>query len=118
LTPLVARARLLDLAFDQGPAAQIAVDEHGYLSFANESARRLFGISSADVGRLLQNLELSYQPLELRSLIQEAYRTRGPVRVADVPWRTAGREERHFEVQILPLADSVGAHERRAAVSQ
>jgi two-component system CheB/CheR fusion protein len=103
------RPRLLDLAFDQGPVAQIAVDERGGLSFANESARRLFGVGPADLGRPLQDLEVSYRPLELRSLIQEAVRTRGPVRVADVPWRAPGREERHFEVQVLPLSEPAGA---------
>jgi len=66
------RPRLLDLAFDQGPVAQIAVDERGGLSFANESARRLFGLGPPDLGRPLQDLELSYRPLELRSLLQEA----------------------------------------------
>src|SRR5205807_6636561 len=106
LTP---RPRLLDLAFDQGPVAQIAVDERGCLSFANESARLLFGLGPADLGRLLQDLELSYQPVELRSLIQESTRTRAPVKVADAPWRGPGRQERHFEVQILPLADPAGA---------
>ena len=103
------RPRLLDLAFDQGPVAQIAVDERGGLSFANESARRLFGLGPPDLGRPLQDLELSYRPLELRSLLQEAVKTRGPVRVADIPWRAPGREERHFEVQILPLSEPAGA---------
>jgi two-component system CheB/CheR fusion protein len=103
------RPRLLDLAFDQGPVAQIAVDERGCLSFANESARRLFGLGPADLGRPLQDLELSYRPLELRSRIQESYKTRGPVKVAEVPWRAPGHEERHFEVQILPLAEPAGA---------
>lgn len=103
------RPRLLDLAFDQGPVAQIAVDERGCLSFANESARRLFGLGPGDLGRPLQDLELSYRPLELRSLIQESYKTRAPVKVADVPWPAPGRQERLFEVQILPLADSAGA---------
>jgi two-component system CheB/CheR fusion protein len=103
------RPRLLELAFDQGPVAQIAVDDRGCLSFANESARRLFGLGSGDLGRPLQDLELSYRPLELRSRIQESAKTRAPVKVADVPWRAPGREERHFEVQVLPLADPAGA---------
>jgi len=103
------RARLLDLAFDQGPVAQVAVDDRGCLSFANESARLLFGLGPADVGRPLQDLEVSYRPVELRSLIQEAARTRTPVKVADVAWASPGREQRHFEVQVLPLADAVGA---------
>ena len=103
------RPRLLDLAFDQGPVAQIAVDERGCLSFANESARRLFGLGPADLGRPLQDLELSYRPVELRSLIQETTKTRAPVKIADVSWPALGREQRHFEVQVLPLVDPAGA---------
>jgi len=104
----VPRPRLVDLAFDQGPVAQIAVDERGCLSFANESARQLFKLGPADLGRLLQDLELSYRPVELRSLIQEAAKTRAPVKVADVPWPAPGREQRHFEVQVLPLTAPAG----------
>jgi two-component system CheB/CheR fusion protein len=103
------RPRLLDLAFDQGPVAQVAVDDHGCLSFANESARLLFGLGPADLGRPLQDLEISYRPVELRSLIQEASRTRAPVKIEDVVWPAPGRHERHFEVQVLPLVDAGGA---------
>jgi two-component system CheB/CheR fusion protein len=110
------RQRLLDLSFDQAPVAQIAVDGRGCLTLANESARRLFGLGPADLGRLLQDLELSYRPVELRSLIQEAYKTGGPVQVTDVEWRGPGREQRHVEVQVVPLAES-GAAMMGAAVS-
>jgi two-component system, chemotaxis family, CheB/CheR fusion protein len=103
------RPRLLDLAFDQGPVAQVAVDDRGCLSFANESARQLFGLGLADLGQPLQDLEISYRPVELRSLIQESTKRRAPVKVADVKWPVPGREERHFEVQVLPLTEPLGA---------
>jgi two-component system, chemotaxis family, CheB/CheR fusion protein len=103
------RLRLLDLAFDQGPVAHLVVDDRGCLAFANESARLLFGLGPADLGRPLQDLELSYRPVELRSLIQESTKRRAPVKVADVAWPAPGREERHFEVQILPLTEPLGA---------
>ena len=35
----------------------------------NNAARALFGIKAADVGKPLQDLELSYRPVDLRSLI-------------------------------------------------
>src|SRR5258708_2467217 len=103
------RQRLVDLSFDQAPVAQIAVDERGCLTLANASARKLFGLGNADLGRLLQDLEVSYRPVELRSLLQEAFKTREPVGVADVEWRGPGREERHYEVQVVPLAEPDGA---------
>jgi two-component system, chemotaxis family, CheB/CheR fusion protein len=103
------RQRLLDLTFDQGAAAQIAVDARGYLVLANDAAQQLFGLRHGDLGRLLQDLELSYRPVELRSLIEEACKTRGPVQVQDVPWSIAGgREERLFEVRVAPLTEATG----------
>ena len=61
--------RLRDMGFDAMPIAQILVDIQGNLMLANQQARTMFGISIRDLGRPFQDLELSYRPLELRSLI-------------------------------------------------
>ncbi len=100
--------RLRESVFDAGPVAQIAVDCNGYLVLANERARRLLKLSPTDLGRLLQDLELSYRPVELRSHIKEAYETRSPIQLEDVEWRGDGGELRHFEIQVTPLTDDTG----------
>ena len=39
----------------------------------------MFGLGARDVGRRLQDLELSYRPIELRSRIDEAHQQQQPV---------------------------------------
>ena len=66
-----------EAAFDAGPVAQIAVDRKGRLVLANEKARQLFQLAPTDLGRLFQDLEISYRPVELRSHIEAASLSRG-----------------------------------------
>ncbi|HWN45238.1 MAG TPA: CheR family methyltransferase, partial [Thermoanaerobaculia bacterium] len=100
--------RLREAAFDASPVAQIAVDRRGYLALASEKARKLFNLGQNDLGRLLQDLEVSYRPLELRAHLDEAYETRASLIVKDVEWRGPGAdaEARLFEVQVVPLLDA------------
>ena len=55
------------------------VDSNDVLAFANARARVLFSIHPKDIGRPLQDLEISYRPVELRSLIEQAYAERRAV---------------------------------------
>ncbi len=99
--------RLREAAFDASPVAQIAVDRRGCLVLASEKARKLFNLGQNDLGRLVQDLEVSYRPVELRAHLDGAYETRAPVIVKDVEWRGPGAdaEARLFEVQVVPLLD-------------
>ncbi|HST08024.1 MAG TPA: PAS domain S-box protein, partial [Gemmatimonadaceae bacterium] len=58
----------------------------------------------ADIGRPIQDLELSYRPVELRSLLEQVHREERGARVSDVLWTIVG-EERWFNVSLLPLFD-------------
>jgi two-component system, chemotaxis family, CheB/CheR fusion protein len=95
-------AFLSDNAFDKSAAAQLVVDRFGNLALANENARSLFKLTAADIGRPLQDLELSYRPIDLRSLIDQAHIQRRPVRIPEAAWSFAG-ESRWFAVQVVPL---------------
>lgn len=100
--------RLREAAFDQSPVAQLAVDMNGRLVFANERARSLFSIASASLGHPLQDFELSYQPIELRSLVNQVNRERRSISVREVSWQTSESNMLHFDVQIVPLTDTTG----------
>ena len=52
---------------------------------SNDRARRLFGLAPSDLGRVLQDLEISYRPIELRSHIEEAQGSRSAVVIKDAP---------------------------------
>ncbi len=107
--PLSSYVRLREAAFDSGPPARLVVDTEGSLVFVNECARLLFNITPKDVGRPLQDLEVSYRPVELRSCIDQAYSDRHPVTVRDVDWQTPQGETVCLEVQVVTLSDPSGS---------
>ncbi|WP_084000693.1 CheR family methyltransferase [Actinomadura kijaniata] len=74
-------------ALAAGPVAQLAVGVDGNLVVANTRAQHLFGLSSSDVGRPFRDLEISYRPVELRSMIDQVERTLRPQEVQGAQWR-------------------------------
>jgi two-component system CheB/CheR fusion protein len=101
--------RLRELMVDALPVAQLVVDLAGIVIAINERARSVFGLVVADAGRPLQDLEVSYRPVELRSLIDQAYRDRRPVEARDVERRTANGESQYFDVKVVQLIDKDGS---------
>jgi len=95
-------------ALNASVAAQVVVDRESQLVMANTRAHHLFGVSASDVGRAIQDLELSYRPLELRSHIDEAMRERRQVWVRDISWKRAQDEVLSLDVQFVPLTDDTG----------
>ena len=98
-------ARLREAALDATPTAVIIIDTAGRLGLANERARSVFGIQSNDVGRPLQDLKISYRPVELRWAIDQAYSERRPVAIREVEWVGLAGEIRWLDVHITPLFD-------------
>ena len=96
---------LRDAVFDIGNYAQIVVDVNGLLILANEQARLLFKLSSKDINRPLQDLEVSYRPVELRSPIDEVISTHRAAALSSIGWAIAHNNVNYFDVQITPLYD-------------
>jgi two-component system, chemotaxis family, CheB/CheR fusion protein len=105
---LAKSVRLGEEAFGANPMAQIVVDTSGALMLINQAARDTFGLSSKDLGRRFQDLELSYQPVELRSLIQKVQAERKPLKVAGVERTRSGGDVQHLDVQVVPLREPEG----------
>jgi two-component system CheB/CheR fusion protein len=102
--------RLREAGFHSSPVAQIVVDRRGILVLASDKARQLFGLGPADIGRPLQDLEVSYRPVELRTHIDSAYASRMTVSLRDIEWQPpGGAEARVLELQITPLVDQNNA---------
>ena len=68
----------------------------------------MFGLSSHDVGRPLRDLEISYRPVELRSLIERAYSERRVVRVSGVERLLGSDEVQFLDLHVQPLWDGDG----------
>jgi two-component system CheB/CheR fusion protein len=82
--------KVVHAAMDASPAATIVVDRAGHLVHANELARSSFGLHLRDHGRLLQDLEVSYRPVELRTPIERAYLERRSIVLRGAEWPTGG----------------------------
>jgi two-component system, chemotaxis family, CheB/CheR fusion protein len=98
---------LREAAFDITGSAQIVLDHNRTLVMANNSARRMFALGLNDFGRPLQDLELSYRPIELRSHLDNLDREMRPIEIKAVHWRSSDNE-RVVDVRLIPLmADGV-----------
>src|SRR3954469_10189497 len=96
-------AELRDGAFEASSGAQVVVDADGLVVVVNAQARALFGLSPADVGRPLKDLELSYRPVELRSNLDVAYKERRNVSLSNIAATSPSGEARTLDIQITPL---------------
>lgn len=72
---------------------------------ANERARALFSLHPQDLGRPLQDLEVSYRPVDLRSCIDQVYLEQSSVILRDIEWAKSPGETQYFNIQVLPLLD-------------
>jgi two-component system, chemotaxis family, CheB/CheR fusion protein len=107
---IVAAPRLLEGMIDTAPMALIAIGPKGELLAVNAAARQLLGMGDPDLGRPFHDLQVSYRPVELRSRIEEAAKTRKKVRIEDVElFRPGGAGSVRLVVEVVPLFAG-GAH--------
>ncbi|MTJ11002.1 CheR family methyltransferase [Anabaena sp. UHCC 0204] len=95
-----------ELAFDTASTAQIVIDTEGVLIMINEQARNLFGLTFKDLNRPFQDLELSYRPVELRSLIDQAYNEHRIITLTHVERYLPNSETQYLDMRIIPLQDA------------
>ncbi|MGN6663305.1 MAG: CheR family methyltransferase [Solirubrobacterales bacterium] len=88
-----------------GPVARLVVDAARFLVDVNLRAQELFEVGPADVGRPLQDLELSYRPVELRGPLDKAFDEGRPINAGQVEWGEPG-QERILEVEVTPITQA------------
>ena len=98
-------SRIREFAFDQSPYPQLVIDASGHLTLVNEPARLLFGLTPADLGRPLQDLQISYRPTDLRSCVDRACAERRPVGLDGVEW-PGGGGVKFYDIRVVPLIDA------------
>ena len=99
---------ILPAAFDVSPHAQFVIDSNGLLALVNDRARALFGLAPTDMSKPIQDLELSYRPVELRSLISQTLDQRRPVTLREALWEAVGHEAKYLDVHVVPLYEQGG----------
>src|SRR5205807_9704137 len=99
---------LRDAASNAVPLAQMVLDASGYLASANERARAMFGLTSGDIGRPLQDLEVSYRPIDLRTPVDQVNRERKPAEVHSVKRQVPDGGVQHLDIYVAPLLKDDG----------
>jgi two-component system, chemotaxis family, CheB/CheR fusion protein len=107
-TSLAYDRSLKEAAFQATPDAVVVVDWNGNLAAANDEAASLFRLESRDVGRSFHDLEISYRPAELRSLVEQARNEGRILHVKEIAYRDGKREIIYLDVQVTPLRDKGG----------
>jgi two-component system CheB/CheR fusion protein len=97
-------ARLREAAFESDNIPQVVLDLSGVLAAVNGPARQQFGLSQRDIGRPLQDLEISYRPIELRASIARALEERREIILKDVLW-TRESATHYLDITVAPLVD-------------
>ena len=100
--------KIREAAMDANPIAQILIDTNGTLVQANAHARSLFALSTSDIGRPIQDLKLSYQPVDLRSLIDQAKNIKEPKLLKEMPWSEDELSDRFFDISVNALYTEQG----------
>jgi two-component system CheB/CheR fusion protein len=96
---------LREFAFSASPVAQVVVTSDDVVGLINQQAAFLFGLSSADVGRPLRDLEVSYRPVEVRGYVEQAKVERRAIRIKDVEWRRGNDDVAWLEIHVNPFVD-------------
>lgn len=99
---------LQDLALAATPVAQLVIDIDGRFVGANTKARAMFSLTTEDLGRAFADLEVFHRPVELQSLIEQAYVESTPIVVRDASRSLADGKVQFLEVTVVPLTDSTG----------
>ena len=102
------KRQLRDLALETAPFAILGIDAAGTVALINSPMRAMFGMTARDIGRPFRDLEVSYRPLELRSLIEQAYAEHRVVRVSSVERPVGTDEVQYLDIHIQPLWGSNG----------
>jgi two-component system, chemotaxis family, CheB/CheR fusion protein len=101
--------QLRESSADCSPVAELLVDHSGKVVQMNAELRSAFGVSEHNLGRPLQDLELSYRPFELRSCIDRAYAEHRPISQSEGVWKGPAGQTLYFDLLVIPVADADGS---------
>jgi two-component system CheB/CheR fusion protein len=108
--------RLRELALEESPVPRIVIDANNTLVLASARARVLFILNPKDIGRPLQDLEVSYRPIDLHTFIEQAFAERRAVTQTSVERRFPSGEPQYLDIVVAPLYDD-GQKPLGAAIS-
>ena len=96
--------KLRESLFEEEKAAILVVDTNTNLLLANKTARTYFSIKKDALGKPIRDYDVSYNPLELRSSLNQCLKDGDVVNLAPIKFNSPS-EDIYFEVVISPLYD-------------
>jgi two-component system, chemotaxis family, CheB/CheR fusion protein len=100
--------QLRELALEGDSTARLIIDIAGSVVLINAAARAMFGLTERDEGRPLRDLEVSYRPAELRSLIEQAQSERRVLRMNAVERSLSPQDMQYLDVHVSPIVAGDG----------
>jgi two-component system, chemotaxis family, CheB/CheR fusion protein len=91
-----------EAVFYASPVAQIVFDASGRLTLVNRRAQEILQLGANDIGRSVQDLDVSFRSLDLRTGVERVREERQPIVIPNLDWRSNG-ERLRLEVEFLPL---------------
>src|SRR5215471_18274958 len=107
-SPRKSSGQLTEVVFEQNGVAQVVLDSSGTIALANQAARRMLSIGSAELGRHFRDAEFSFRPADLRTAVERVMRERRPMNLYDVPWQTTSEEATTLDITVAPLDGQAG----------
>jgi two-component system CheB/CheR fusion protein len=101
-------SRAADAVFEQSTVPQVVLDANATITMFNRAARRMFSLGSAELGRHLREVELSFRPTDLRGPVDRVLRERRAMTVYDVAWHASGEEPMTLDIVVSPLEGGGG----------
>ncbi|GAB1545012.1 hypothetical protein NUACC21_76880 [Scytonema sp. NUACC21] len=104
--PLTTQIQITQAAFEKSPFAQLAVARNHRLLMANEQAYALFGLTKANLGARLQDLEIG-QVVNSIAFMRQLERSRHLLSLKNVEW-VSKFGTTYLDVYIIPILESSG----------
>jgi two-component system, chemotaxis family, CheB/CheR fusion protein len=98
--------RLRAASFETSPIAQLVVDTQDMVIAANEQARRVLGLSTADFGRPFQETAVSRKLEGLAASVQQAALERRLIQLPGAEWTRTNDHSLFFDVVTSPIMDT------------
>ncbi|MDO9409363.1 CheR family methyltransferase [Patulibacter sp.] len=100
-----ARPDLRDAAASLSPVPQVVVDRAGFVVDLNVRAREDLGLVPADIGRLFQDLDVSYRLGDIRTALDRAYEHGAPTQLRG---GTEDDDGQIYDIRVSPVLDGTG----------
>jgi two-component system CheB/CheR fusion protein len=102
-------SRLCGQALHAGPVAQLVISRSGRLMLINRRAGELLSVGEGDLGTLIQDLDVSLRPVELRSLLLQVRTEMREIVVPGIRWSRPDGVTVVLDVELAPLLDGGGS---------